>query len=163
MGEHFINQLKSNPERLHIGEEVYLNGVASVLKKLQGYNGNNYMLWPDDLDTMLEQMPDKSLDVIHVLFPDPWHKRKYLKKRLFNLERLALFKQKLKNRGFISFASDIDDYFDSAKSILENDEEFKITGEDFLIPHTGYVQTKYHTKAIREGRVAQFISATYKF
>lgn len=83
--------------------------------------------------------------------------------RLFNIERLALFKQKLKNGGFISFASDIDDYFYSAKSILENDEEFKITGDDFLIPHAGYIQTKYHTKAIREGRVAQFISATYEF
>ncbi len=163
MGEHFINQLKSNPDHLYVGAEVYLNGVANVLKKLKDYDGDNYMLWPDDLDAMLEQMPDKSLDGIYVLFPDPWHKRKYLKKRLFNVERLALFKQKLKNGGFISFASDIDDYFDSAKSILESDEEFKITGDDFLIPHVGYIQTKYHTKAIREGRVAQFVSATYEF
>lgn len=162
MGEHFINQLQKNPENLYIGAEVYLNGVANVLKKLQGYEGNNYLLWPDDLDAMLEKMPNNSLDGIYVLFPDPWHKRKYLKKRLFNPERVEFFKQKLKIGGFVSFASDIDDYFDAAKSILENDKEFNIIGNDFLKPHDGYVQTKYHLKAIREGRVAQFISAIYR-
>lgn len=163
MGEHFINQLKSNPESLYIGAEVYLNGVANVLKKLKDYSNRNYMLWPDDLDSMLEQMPDKSLDGIYILFPDPWHKRRYLKKRLFNTERLALFKQKLKDKGFISFASDIEDYFDSAKSILENDKNFKILGNNFTVPHPGYTKTKYHTKAINENRTAQFISATYEF
>lgn len=57
MGEHFISQLQSNPEYLYIGAEVYLNGVANVLKKLKDYSNGNYMLWPDDLDSMLEQMP----------------------------------------------------------------------------------------------------------
>ena len=163
MGEHFISQLQSNPEYLYIGAEVYLNGVANVLKKLKDYSNGNYMLWPDDLDSMLEQMPDESLDGIYVLFPDPWHKRRYLKKRLFNAERVILFKKKLKNKGFISFASDIEDYFDSAKSILENDKDFKILGDNFTVPHHGYIQTKYHTKAITENRTAQFISAEYEF
>lgn len=162
MGEHFVNQLKSNPDYLYIGAEVYLNGVANVLKGLKDYDGNNYLLWPDDLDEMLEKMPDKSLDGVYVLFPDPWHKRRYLKKRLFNVERVSLFKRKLKNGGFVSFASDIEDYFDLAKSILESDQEFSITNNDFLTPHPGYVQTKYHTKAVREDRVAKFISAIYK-
>jgi release factor glutamine methyltransferase len=120
------------------------------------------MLWPDDLDEMLEQMPNNSLDGFYVLFPDPWHKRRYLKKRLFNNERVALFKQKLKNNGFVAFASDIDDYFDAAKSILGNDPEFKLIGNDPLDPHPGYVQTKYHSKAINEGRVAQFVSAIFE-
>lgn len=163
MGEHFINQVQSNPKHLFIGAEVYLNGVANVLKKLQGYNNSNYMLWPDDLDLILTNMPDQSLDGIYILFPDPWHKRRYLKKRLFNEERLSLFKQTLKNKGIISFASDIEDYFDSAKSILENDKDLKILGNDFTVPHPGYIQTKYHKKAINENRTAQFISATYEF
>lgn len=163
MGEHFIKQLQSNPEYLYIGAEVYLNGVANVLKKLKDYINGNYMLWPDDLDSMLEQMPDESLDGIYILFPDPWHKRRYLKKRLFNTERVSLFKKKLKNKGFISFASDIEDYFDSAKSILESDKDFKILVDNFTVPHQGYIQTKYHTKAIAENRAAQFISAAYEF
>ncbi len=162
MGEHFVNQLKSNPDKLYIGAEVYINGVASALKKLRDYEGSNYLLWPDDLDAMLEQMPNSSLDGIYVLFPDPWHKRRYLKKRLFNVTRVALFKQKLKEGSFVSFASDIADYFDSTKLILEQDVDFQISGSDFLNPHEGYVQTKYHSKAIKEGREAQFITAIYK-
>jgi release factor glutamine methyltransferase len=161
-GEHFISQLQSNPENLYIGAEVYLNGVATVLKKLRNYDGDNYMLWPDDLDEMLEQMPNNSLDGIYVLFPDPWHKRKYLKKRLFNQERVALFKQKLKKDAFLAFASDIEDYFDAVHSIMNNDPEFELIGNSPLDPHPGYVQTKYHSKAIKEGRVAQFVSAILK-
>ncbi len=32
MGEHFVNQARLNPDALFIGVEVYLNGVANVLK-----------------------------------------------------------------------------------------------------------------------------------
>lgn len=67
MGEHFINQVESNPEHLYIGAEVYLNGVANILKKLQDYNNSNYMLWPDDLDLILVNIPEQSLDGIYII------------------------------------------------------------------------------------------------
>ena len=157
MGEHFVQQLQLKPDALHIGVEVYINGVANALKQIQ--NCNNFMLWPDDLDLMLDQMPPNSLDGIYVLFPDPWHKRRALKKRLFNQNRLNKFKSKLKNNGFIAFASDIDDYFEAAHKLLELDQDLIIKSDNFTVPHLGYVQTKYHSKAIKESRIAQFIQA----
>ena len=161
MGEHFVNQIQENPDSLHIGVEVYINGVANALKQLDNCDCNNFMIWPDDLDLVLKKIPDNSLDGIYVLFPDPWHKRRSLKKRLFNQPRLDDFKDKLKNHGFVAFASDIDDYFDVACSLLKNDSDFTIKDNDFNSPHAGYIQTKYHSKAIREGRAAQFITAYF--
>ena len=158
MGEHFIHQVTSNPEYLYIGAEVYLNGVANVLKKIEA---TNFMIWADDLDEILEKMPVDVLDGIYILFPDPWHKKRYLKKRLFNAERLLSFKETLKNDGFIAFASDIDDYFLEACKFLEKDSDFTVEHKDFTIPHEGYVQTKYHRKAIGEGRLAQFVEAKF--
>jgi len=159
MGEHFVHQVQSNPDCLYIGAEVYLNGVANVFKKT---DAANFMIWPDDLDEILEQIPAGKLDGIYVLFPDPWHKRRYLKKRLFNQSRLASFKATLKQGGFIIFASDIEDYFLDACKLLKADSDFAMLRDDFAIPHEGYIQTKYHAKAIREGRVAKFIEAQKK-
>lgn len=157
MGEHFVSQVQANPDILYIGVEVYINGVANALKYIQ--DCDNFMLWPDDLDLMLDQMPLDSLDGIYILFPDPWHKRRALKKRLFNQIRLNNFKSKLKHNGFIAFASDIEDYFDDARKLLDLDADLVIKNNDFLVPHAGYIQTKYHSKAIKEGRVARFVQA----
>ena len=159
MGAHFINQLNLNPENLYIGVEVYLNGVANILKQTKNIGCDNFMIWPNDLDLILDQLPHNSLDGIYILFPDPWHKRRYLKKRLFNVERLDKFKKKLKSGGFIAFASDIEDYFDFAVSILQKDTEFVVENKNTAIPHEGYTKTKYHLKAENEGRDVQFLKA----
>ncbi len=155
MGEHLFKQAKTNPNNFYIGAEVYLNGVANFLKL--AFDLNNFMLWPDDLDIILPKIADKSLNGIYILFPDPWHKRRYLKKRFVNKARLDIFKTKLKSGGFLAFASDIEDYFNNVKELMENDADFQIENKDPEIAHDGYLPTKYHQKAEREGRVPRFI------
>jgi len=159
MGEHLACQIRSNPNALYIGVEVYINGVANLLKQTKSLGCSNFMIWPDDLDLILHQMPPASLDGIYILFPDPWHKRRHLKKRLFNQSRLDSFKDKLKNDGFVIFASDIKDYFAAVHKLLDTDHNFTIEGNNFSIPHSGYIQTKYHSKAIKEERNTQFVKA----
>ncbi len=161
MGEHIMHHIINNPNALYIGAEVYLNGVANFLKVMSDFDNQNFMLWPDDVDLILDNMPSNSLNGIYILFPDPWHKRKYLPRRLLNISRLAKIKDKLKNGGFLSFASDISDYFSLACDLLLQDEDFKCKNNDFLQAHAGYIETKYHQKAIIEGRNPQFITAIY--
>jgi release factor glutamine methyltransferase len=108
---------------------------------------------------ILKDIPNRSLEGIYVLFPDPWHKRRYMKKRLINKERLELLKLKLKIGGFIAFASDIEDYFENVKKLFLEDKVLNLQNTDFLTPHEGYITTKYHWKSIRENRVARFLQA----
>lgn len=159
MGEHLFHQINQYPGNLYIGAEVYLNGVAKFLHLATNENLNNFLIWPDDLDLILPRIPDKSLDGIYILFPDPWHKRKYLKKRLVSKERLTILKSKLKDRGFIAFTSDIEDYFNHVQNLCIEDPDFLIQNTDYTQPHPGYITTKYHHKAIRENRVAKFLQA----
>lgn len=159
MGEHLFNQVTLNPANLYIGVEVYLNGVANFLKLVAKSQNDNFLIWPDDLDIILKDIPNCSLQGVYVLFPDPWHKRRYMKKRLMNKERLELLKLKLKIGGFIAFASDIEDYFENVKKLFLEDKELIIQNTDFLTPHEGYIITKYHQKSIKENRKAQFLQA----
>jgi release factor glutamine methyltransferase len=162
MGEHFINQASLNPDILYIGAEPYLNGVANVLKLAQEKEVKNFQLWPDDLDIILQELPDNLLCGIYILFPDPWPKRKQNKKRILNIERLSIFKQKLNDDSFLVFASDIDDYFEKSKNLLLTDKNFKLDEQDFLIPYDNYLVTKYHQKSIAEGRIARFLKFRYE-
>jgi len=158
MGEHLFHQTTLNPDNLYVGVEVYLNGVANFLKLAAQKDNNNFFIWPNDLDMILQDIPDRSLDGIYILFPDPWHKRRYLKKRLVNQDRLNIFKIKLKIDGFIVFASDIEDYFEDVKKLFLKDNQL-IVNNNFLIPHEGYIETKYHQKATKENRIARFLQA----
>jgi release factor glutamine methyltransferase len=106
-------------------------------------------------------MPDNILEGIYILFPDPWPKTKQLKKRILNTKRLSIFKKKLKDGGFLVFASDIDSYFEMVKKLFDNDESFKLHTQDFLHPHANYVTTKYHQKSIDAGRIARFLRYRY--
>ncbi len=163
MGEHFIHQAKTNPETLFIGVEVYLNGVANVLKLAQEQNVTNFLLWSNNLDFILYELPNKILDGIYILFPDPWSKNKQKKKRILNQERLNILQSKLKTNGSFIFASDIEDYFNETLKLIQQNPNFQIVNNnDYYQPHDNYIITKYHQKAINEGRAAKFIRAIVK-
>lgn len=162
MGEHFINQAKLNPDKLFIGAEVYLNGVANALKLAGEQNINNFLLWPNNLDLILNALPNNMLNGIYILFPDPWPKNKQKKKRIVSEERLKILQTKLRKNGQLIFASDISDYFNQVVKLLEQNSNFQILNKDnYLTTHDNYLTTKYHQKAVNENRTARFISAEY--
>ncbi|RYE06234.1 MAG: tRNA (guanosine(46)-N7)-methyltransferase TrmB [Rickettsiaceae bacterium] len=159
MGEHLINQMMINPNTLYLGIEVYMNGVANALKLAKLNNVSNFLIWPNDLDQILEIIPKKAIAGIYLLFPDPWPKHHQNKKRILNQERLTIFKEKLSTGAFLIFASDIEEYFKVAKKLIIDDSSFELLSQDFLVPHAEYIITKYHQKAIDDNRQAQFMKA----
>ena len=162
MGEHFINQAKMNPDKLFIGVEVYLNGVANVLKLAEEQNITNFLLFPNNLDYILHDLPNNSLERIYILFPDPWIKNRQKKKRILNKERLTILQTKLKNKGSLIFTSDIENYFEEVVELIKQNGNFQITNEDnYSKPHDNYIITKYHQKAINESRTPQFLKAIF--
>ncbi len=160
MGEHFVDLLARKPKSLFIGIEVYLNGVANLLKMAKEISVSNFLLWPDDLDLVLSELPDNLLNGIYILFPDPWPKKRYHKRRIINQARLDILKQKLKSGAFINFASDIAEYFTEVKNLFMQDRELIVSSDDFSKAYDkDYKATKYHQKALSEGREVQFLNA----
>jgi len=158
MGDHFVARAALDPEALHIGFEPYLNGVANSLRLAEDMEVKNILLWPDDMDLVFDKLPDNLFDEIYVLFPDPWPKLRHQKRRIINSTRLRLFAQKLKPRGRLHFASDIDHYFNSAQREMQACGYFEevIASEQ---PPLGYIKTRYNLKAEDEGRTSRFLCA----
>lgn len=156
MAEHFVNQCSINPKTLFLGVEPYLNGIANCLKLAAEHNISNFELWPDDADQILESVPENSVSNFYLLFPDPWPKTKQKKRRFASKERLMLIKSLLKKDGCFIFVSDIEDYA-SEVEVTCNEVGMKKVSIDYHTPHDGYITTKYHSKAILEGRKPHFM------
>ena len=158
MGEHFFAQISANPDKFFIGSEPYLNGVASLKNRCDNAGLDNYIIWPDDINLLLNAFESYPIfHQIYVLFPDPWHKKRHHRKRILNEERISRFYDLLKDDAALNFATDIEDYADSVIEIIDR-SEFDIYNKDISEPHEGYIQTKYHSKALEEGRVPAFYS-----
>ena len=158
MGEHFFAQISGNPGKFFIGSEPYLNGVASLKNRCDNAGLDNYLIWPDDINLLLNAFEVSGLfHQIYVLFPDPWPKKRHNRKRILNEERISRLYDLLKSGGELNFATDIEDYADSVLEFIDK-SEFDIYNKDISVSHKGYIQTKYHSKALEEGRVPAFYS-----
>jgi tRNA (guanine-N(7)-)-methyltransferase len=100
----------ANKQPLNIGCEPYIEGIANLLKLIKANDIKNIRIWPDDARLLLESLPDRSLDTVYILFPDPWPKRKQQKRRLISPQFVTLLSKKLKPNGTVFLATDHHDY-----------------------------------------------------
>ncbi len=103
-GEHLACQAAAFPEVGLIGCEPYVNGVAKFLSLL-GDRGNVRVVI-DDARLLLRALPDRCLDRVFVLFPDPWPKLRHQKRRIVNADTVADMARVLKPGGELRLATD---------------------------------------------------------
>ena len=71
------------PQENFFGIEVHRPGVGSLLVQVKKRELDNVRVSQEDAVLVLEQqIPDESLDRVQIFFPDPWARKKWLKKRL---------------------------------------------------------------------------------
>ncbi|MDD2839563.1 MAG: tRNA (guanosine(46)-N7)-methyltransferase TrmB [Rickettsiales bacterium] len=157
-GEHTAHQALLNKDYNIVGCETYINGVLSLLDKIEIEEIENIRIFNGDARLLLEKLPNNSIDKIFILFPDPWPKNRQNKKRIISEEFVQLIQSKLKKDGILFFASDILDYIKwtcnftkgKFKPLFTNLEECKKEPD-------WWVRTKYQQKAIKEGRESYFL------
>lgn len=145
MGENILQQAIENPNALFVGAEVYLNGVAKVLDRIESEKIQNIILWPNDVHLLFSSVPNEYFDGIYVLFPDPWTKKKHNKRRIMNAEIFNTFNRILKNleSAFILYGTDIHDYYQHVVKIINQCNDWKLKEDDI----TRIFKTKYYKKA----------------
>ena len=120
MGEEIIDFSKKNPLKNVLGIEMYRPAIGNLLKNIYEKNIKNIKIIEYDAYYVLKDMiSDKSIDEIHIYFPDPWPKKKHLKRRLLNAEFSKIIAKKLKQKGIIKCATDNDDYAEQIVRALD--------------------------------------------
>ena len=145
-GEHVRDLARNNPNKIIIGAEPFMNGVASLLSAITDQNSNRILdkysgirIWADDVRDFLRQTSSK-FEQIWVLHPDPWPKARHEKRRLLSADFLNLLSKYLSTNGEIIIGTDHWEYFDW---ILE---QIKSTPLIATIPDMEIIQTRYQHK-----------------
>jgi len=156
-GEHLAHQAAQFPDVNFIGAEPFRNGVAKLLALVEEKAIGNIKIHDDDVRYLLGKLPPASLSRIYVLYPDPWPKKRHHERRIVNAETLQQFHVLLRPDGVFRFASDIDDYTEWTLRKCREHGGFELVGNS-AEPFENWFQTRYETKAKREGRVTRYLA-----
>ena len=96
-------------------------------------------------------IPKRSLDGVHIFFPDPWPKKKHHKRRLLKKSFLDLLESKLSLSGYVHLATDWEPYALEIISLVEQNSNYKMTDRDFNERPTSRPLTKYENRGLRLG------------
>ncbi len=152
-GEFLIKNAICKPDELFIGVEVYLNGIAKVLETILNLKLKNIILSNLNCFYFLKAIPYKSVDKIFIINPDPWNKKKHIKRRLMSLKTIKLLVKVIKSEKSIFMTTDSKSYFDYTENLISEHKEF-IGNHDLSILSKNdelYGISRYQRKAIEKG------------
>ena len=144
-GEHVRELAISNPNKVIIGAEPFMNGVAALLSGICDENGavldeyKNILIFPDDVRIVLNN-GNYGFDEIWILHPDPWPKARHEKRRLLNADFLNLLSKNLAMDGKIIIGTDHWEYYDWILNQVKNTTLYETN-----LAHD-IIQTRYQKK-----------------
>lgn len=102
---------EANRDVDYLGVEVHRPGIGRLLLRATAAQLHNLRVIERDAVEVLEHgLADGSLDEILVFFPDPWHKKRHVKRRLVDARFVALASAKLRPGGVLRLATDWEPY-----------------------------------------------------
>jgi tRNA (guanine-N7-)-methyltransferase len=131
MGQSLVAMAAERPETNFIGIEVHKPGVGKLLHCMEERGVDNIRIYCHDaVEVLRDCIPDASLDVVQIFFPDPWHKKRHNKRRLIQTAFVAQLISKLKPGGILHLATDWEDYARQMMDVLGAAEDLSNTSGD---------------------------------
>ena len=139
---------RENPAHNFLGIERLLGRVRSVCRKAARLDLKNARIMRMESNyAVTHLLPPGSVTTFHLLFPDPWPKRRHHRRRAFTSEFLAAIHRALITGGLFHVATDHADYFQQIERILAATDLFFISREHHHFPPTTFEQ-KYIARGL---------------
>jgi tRNA (guanine-N7-)-methyltransferase len=159
-GEHLLWQAEHHKDVGLIGCEPFINGVASLLGALETRGLETIRIHDGDAREVLTWLPDHSVGRIFMLFPDPWPKKRQMKRRLLAAETVEELARVLAPGTELRFASDDADYAAAALALIGQSGAFTWLATrpaDWRERAADWPETRYERKALSEGRTPIYL------
>ena len=159
-GEHAAALAAQQPDLGLIACEVFEPGLCSLLSRLvpDGVDEasaplpGNLRLWDDDARLLMPALPDACLDLLVLMFPDPWPKARHARRRFVHPAQVPLVARLLKPGATWRVASDDPTYQAWVVDVMGAQDLFDPATAQPTRPD-GWPPTRYEAKALRAGRV----------
>jgi len=117
---HYLLDLAAmKPEAHVLGFEIKRQWVHAAAERGARMGLSNVRAIEGDARPHIERLvPERTVDGIHVLFPDPWWKKRHHKRRVFNAEFVALLVSRLADDGMLVAKTDVEAYAEQLQDEL---------------------------------------------
>lgn len=161
-GTFLTEQAKARPEINFFGIEWARWFWRSASDRLRRHNCLNARTVRAEASFFLtEHVPEASLSVLHIYFPDPWPKARHHKRRLIQPKFMPLVLRVLKSGGRLQIVTDHQGYFE--ENIEPSVRGSSLQVVDYNRPGSAadgeFVGTNFERKYRREGRPFYAIAA----
>jgi tRNA (guanine-N7-)-methyltransferase len=154
-GTFLTDQAKARPETNFFGLEYARWFWRYASDRLRRNNCTNARTARAEAAYFVKEfVPDASLAVLHIYFPDPWPKKRHHKRRLIQKPFLEQVERILKPAGRLQVVTDHQDYFQQIQEVVRGSRLKEI---DYAVSEVG---TNFERKYRREGRPFYSIAAT---
>ncbi len=158
-GENLIRLSKERPGWTFLGVEPFINGVASLLERIDKEKISNIYVLNGDGRSFLTKLSKDTISEACILFPDPWQKSRHVSRRIIQQEFLNNMSKILKKNSSLHLSSDHPKAQEwILKSLINNkyyEWEIENLYDCFKKPKI-FGETKYMKKSIREMRKAMW-------
>jgi len=154
-GEHLAWQAAHQSQVGYMGAEVFTQGLARMLRRIQDAGLQNVRLYRGDARDLLAVLPSESLDRVFILFPDPWPKKRHLKRRIVSRETLDSLAHAMQDGAELRLATDHMDYAAWMLERLAAHPDFEWLARepaDWRNRPGDWPPTRYEAKALAQGR-----------
>jgi tRNA (guanine-N7-)-methyltransferase len=150
-GRFLLERAAAAPETGFIGVErcrKYASMIAERVARTSLANVRIVRTTAEDL--LFRCLGDASVQAVHVYFPDPWPKKRHLKRRLFGATNVARIAEVLVPGGRLLVKTDHEGYAAVIAEVLAG--EPRLAQVDSAEAFAGLPPTHYELKFAREGR-----------
>ena len=136
-GRFLLEHASAHPECSFLGIDRMLRRIRKIDRKARRRGLENIRLLRMDACYAVNYLlPENSVDVFYVFFPDPWPKKRHYANRLFDERFLNALDRTLKPGGLLHVATDHLPYFDEVHELLLRDSRFDELPEAYEPPPT---------------------------
>jgi len=160
-GEYTLSNSQSHPNYNFIGIDIKGSRLWKGAKYLENNNIKNALFLRIQIENILDFFEDNEVKEIIISFPDPRPKKRDIKKRLTNLNFLAIYNKIIINGGKLMLKTDDKELFEYSINEVKNSKFKNLKYSDNLYSSNEFdyvkgVKTKYEKKFLDQGKTIKF-------
>ncbi len=158
-GEFLLDLATRSPERAHVGIEVSTKRVLKMARRVARLPLGNLRLACTSGEQALEELlAPASVSAFWINFPDPWPKKRHLRRRLVQPAFVTRLADRLEPGGDLHVATDHADYAEQIDEVLAGETalENAFAPHRFLREVPDRLPTAYELEWRAEGRPLHF-------
>jgi tRNA (guanine-N7-)-methyltransferase len=137
-----------NPDRDFLGVERLLGRVRTACRRIERAGLANARVLRFEISYVVDHLlPGNSVEEFHLMFPDPWPKRRHASRRLVTENFLGSIHRALVPSGTVHIATDEPDYFRQISGLVSQSSLFEIITD--AVP--AIAMSKFEKRFTQEG------------